>query len=404
MPDPKDYETEDKFMEACIPMAIEEGMEQDQAAAMCYEKWEGRNKTLRQVPMLLTKAEKMADGRTRWKARANTGQWDLEDERFDTSFWDDVVGNFAKVQESSSKGECCGMPVPILDVAHYSFRLPKEKRNMARAGYPIKLWQDGQALMAQGYFDDTPLGQAAAKAAASRPVSERRVSVGVWPDWGRVELDEDGRRIYKGGRGRAYLDHLAMTAHPADPGTILEVKSMTQKQDALDVLGEDAEELINELEEATTKSMPEGAIVKDVEPEQEEEPQPEAKAEEEIEPEPEDAPLPAQGISMDELRGVMETLFASFREVLDERLAPMEAAVGEVAELKAQVDALGATETEKVQAAIDSGGDWWQELVKRSVQRQQPVEDQEPEQEANLDDDPIYRAFPGLAEIRKRQQ
>ena len=39
----------------------------------------------------------------------------------------------------------------------------------------------------------------------------RRVSVGVWPDWGRVELDSDGRRIYKGGRNRAYLDHLAMT-------------------------------------------------------------------------------------------------------------------------------------------------------------------------------------------------
>jgi len=394
MPDPEKYETEDEFMEACVPMAVDEGMEQDQAVAVCMDKWKNRGKAL-EFDMLLTKAERMADGRTRWQARANTGQWDLERERFDVTFWDDVVYNFNRVQEETTKGGCCGMPFPILDVAHYSFRLPEDKRNMARAGYPIKLWKDGQALMAQGYFDDTPLGQAAAKAAASRPVAERRVSVGVWPDWGRVELDDDGRRTYKGGRNRAYLDHLAMTAHPVDPGTVLEVKSMseTQKQDALDVLGEEAAPLVDELEAATTKSMPDGALVKAEDEPQEE--QAEVKAEvEETEPDQEQAP-PA--VTMEQLRDLMESLFGSFRDSLNERLGPVESAVEQVAELKAQVEALGASETEKVKAAIDSqDGDWWQQLVQRSVQRRQPVEDhQGPEEKADLRD-PFYAVFPGL--------
>jgi len=381
MPDPANYENEKDFMAECVPMAVEEGMEQEQAVAVCLDKWKNRGKAL-EFDMLLTKAEKMSDGRTRWQARANTGKWDLENERFDVSFWDDVVQNFAKVQESTTKGECCGMPVPILDIAHYSFRMPAEKRNMARAGYPIKLWTDGQALMAQGYFDDTPLGRAAAKAAASRPVAERRVSVGVWPDWGRVDLDDDGRRIYRGGRGRAHLDHLAMTAHPADPGTVLEVKHMSesQKQDALDVLGEDAAELVEELEAATTKAMPEGAVVKEAEQEEADsnESGPGVKAEEAEsvesvdEPEPVDAPQP---VTMEGLQVIIAELFSAFGEQLNERLAPMETAAQQVAALKAQVEALGATETEKVQAAVESGGDWWTELVKRSVQRREPVKD-----------------------------
>jgi len=403
MPDPMNYETEDDFMEACIPEAIDEGMEQDQAAAMCYEKWRNKGKAL-EFEMLLTKAEQMSDGRTRWQARANTGKWDLENERFDVSFWDDVVQNFAKVQESTTKGECCGMPVPILDIAHYSFRMAAENRNLARAGYPIKLWQDGQALMAQGYFDDTPLGRAAAKAAASRPVAERRVSVGVWPDWGRVDLTEDGRRIYRGGRGRAYLDHLAMTAHPADPGTVLEVKHMSesQKQDALDVLGEDAAELVEELEAATTKAMPDGAVVKEAEPEEPTEKAEETELIESVdEPEPVDAPQP---VTMEGLQAIIAELFNAFGDQLNERLAPMETAVQDVAALKSQVEALGATETEKVQAAVESGGDWWTELVKRSVQRREPVKDhQGPEEKTDLDDS-YYRTFPGLAEERKKRQ
>ena len=391
MPNVMDFDNEDKWMGECVPARVEEGDEEKQAVAACLNMWRKKedqsDKGALEFDMLLTKAEKMADGRTRWQARANTGQWDLQRERFDATFWDDVVHNFSRVQEAMTKGVDVGLPVPILDIAHYSKRLPADKRNLARAGYPIKVWKDGQALMAQGYFDDTPLGKAASLAAMQRPVSERRVSIGVWPDWGRVELDENGRRIYKGGRNRAYLDHLAMTGHPIDPGTVLEVKSMTQKEDALDVLGLEAASLVDDLEAATTKAQPDGTVIK-AEGESGESAA-EAPAEE----------APPKLITLEQLQNILAQLFESFKSNLDDRLGPVEAAVGDIAAIKARVDALGATESEKVKAAVDSGGMWWNELVKASVQRREPVKaGPEEKQSAQTSEDPFYRVFGGIAQ------
>jgi len=42
--EPGASETEDEFISRCIPVMIGEGMEQDQAAAVCYSKWESRQK------------------------------------------------------------------------------------------------------------------------------------------------------------------------------------------------------------------------------------------------------------------------------------------------------------------------------------------------------------------------
>jgi len=400
MPDISDFETEADWMESCVGTAVGEGRSQEQAVAMCLEMWRGKGAAL-EMPMLMTKAEKLADGRIRWQARANCGKVDLEGERFDTSFWGDVTHNFNRAQEAISRSEPTpdGLPVPILDIAHYSFRLPPEKRNLARAGYPIKLWVDGTALMAQGYFDDTPLGRAAAKAATTRPVSERRISIGVWPDWGRVELSADGHRIYKGGRNRAYLDHLAITACPVDPGTVLEVKSMTQKQDAIDVLGEDATALVDELEAATTKAMPDGVVVKaeETEPEPQPEPQPEAKAEAPAEAAPESF---TRGDMEKFLKQFVRDFLASFKAALDERMGPVEAAVGEIATMKAQIDALKAEETVKVQKAIDSGGNWWEAMMKASVQRREATVEGKapagPAEKPPAPDDPFNRMFGGL--------
>ena len=39
MPDPNDYEDEDKWMAACVPTRIEEGDDQDQAVAVCMSMW-----------------------------------------------------------------------------------------------------------------------------------------------------------------------------------------------------------------------------------------------------------------------------------------------------------------------------------------------------------------------------
>jgi hypothetical protein len=413
MPDRIVGESEKDWMGRCVPQAVQEGMEQAQAVAVCLAKFREPPEKALEFDMLMTKAEAMPDGRTRWQARGNTGEWDLERERFDVTFWDDVCYNFSRTQEAITRSETPpdGMPVPILDIAHYSFRLPPERRNMARAGYPIKAWKDGKAIMFQGYFDDTPLGRAAAKAARERPVSERRISVGVWPDWGRVELDAEGRRIYKGGRGRAYLDHLAMTAHPIDPGTVLEVKSMTQAQDGVDVLGEENRGLIDELEAAKTKAADPAAVIK-AEPECACKCESEQKA---AEPAPVVAAVatvkaeakPAEPAAEDRpyTRGDMETFLkrfvkeflSSFKSELDGRLEPVEAAIAEIAAVKARVDALSATETEKVQKAIDSvDGDWLGAMMKASVQRRQtPVESAGPKQTADTSD-PFYQTFPGL--------
>ena len=45
MPDPLDYENKVEFMKVCVPQAIGEGREHDQAVAMCSSMWENRNKS-----------------------------------------------------------------------------------------------------------------------------------------------------------------------------------------------------------------------------------------------------------------------------------------------------------------------------------------------------------------------
>ena len=45
MPEPMAGQTQEEFMEKCIPMAMSEGMDNDQAVAMCATKWEEHMKT-----------------------------------------------------------------------------------------------------------------------------------------------------------------------------------------------------------------------------------------------------------------------------------------------------------------------------------------------------------------------
>ena len=42
MPDPNDYEKEDDWMAACVPMRIDEGDEQEQAVAAGMNMWRGK--------------------------------------------------------------------------------------------------------------------------------------------------------------------------------------------------------------------------------------------------------------------------------------------------------------------------------------------------------------------------
>ena len=47
MPTPKpSEESRDEWMDRCIPVLVDEGMEQDQAVAICSSMWEEANKSV----------------------------------------------------------------------------------------------------------------------------------------------------------------------------------------------------------------------------------------------------------------------------------------------------------------------------------------------------------------------
>lgn len=50
MPDPNDFDNEKDFMAACVPMAVEEGKDQDQAVAICSAMWEDKGKKAKPTP------------------------------------------------------------------------------------------------------------------------------------------------------------------------------------------------------------------------------------------------------------------------------------------------------------------------------------------------------------------
>ena len=86
-------EDKQEAMERCVKKVMADGKEKENAIAICHDSIVGKGKPLA-LSMTITKAEKMSDGRIRWRARANTGEVDLENERFDKSFWGDIVDNF----------------------------------------------------------------------------------------------------------------------------------------------------------------------------------------------------------------------------------------------------------------------------------------------------------------------
>lgn len=352
------------------------------------------------LTMSLTKVQQMSDGRIRWRARANSGEIDSRNERCDISLFEDFAENFLHDQESLSRGEEINHPPTHLDIAHYSFYLPDSHRTRARVGWPIKIWTDGQALMMQGFFDETPLGQAAAKAVLADDDDRIKVSIGFYPDWNQSAA-EDGVFTYRGGRGRARLDHLALTAHPVDlearivaGGKEMSSNKLTLEQDALDVLGD--EELVDELEtlRATAKSeVPEGAVVKDeadtdpddteqkggdpeVEAEKSEEHEEEVIEESTEETEEEMSEVEPDLVAQmsDILRPFLVQLSESIGSRIDAIEQSTEAQSSELEEIKSQVQALAEEDSKKVKAALDSrDGDWLFQMLRNSAQHKSVV-------------------------------
>jgi hypothetical protein len=374
-------ELQDK-MERCVQKVMADGKEKENAIAICFDAVVGKGKGAVGFTMKMTKTQTLQNGRVRWSARANTGEFDLVQDRFDQAFFDDVIHNFYRVTESLSRSEepPDDMTEPILDVSHYSIYLPKDRRSMARAGWISKMWRDGRALFAQGFFDDTRLGQIAAKAALDRKPEDRRVSIVVYPDWTLVKMEGE-RRLFTGGNHAAWLDSIAMTAHPMDPGAQLEVKAdmTTPAEDARAVLGDGSEEIIQELEAvrqtAKADTIPADALVKtedDMSDEVEEtttEVAVEEPVKEEI-PEPEEKEPEAATLSEATIKAavaeVVKGMLPGIGTAIDERLKPI---VESVDTLKAEVEVIKTEETAKVAAAIDNDGNWFEKLFGNSVQR-----------------------------------
>lgn len=384
VPTPRKDEEKDKFISRCISALREEDSERpnDQISAVCHRQWREKDSESKSLAMQVTKVQRLKNGRIRWSARANTGEFDLVQERLDETLFDDVIENFYKSKEAVTKGDAPQHPIPIVDVSHYSIFLPPEKRNMARVGWVDKMWRDGRALFARGYFDnDTRLGQLAAKAALKQSPEDRRVSVVIFPNHELVK-SEGERKIYRGGDGYAWLDSLAMTSRPCDPGTMMEVvKTMDgMKDDAKQVLGDEAEDEIEKIEAAMTKTKPESAVIKgEDDGEDEIEGEPEEDPEDDEAPEDESPEEPALTMSV-----LVEEVLPGIGQAVDKR---MESAIEElrasVSELNAKVNALAEEETKKVKSALDNDGDWFRAMYGNSVQRGKATvkgEDREPEQ------------------------
>ena len=331
------------------------------------------------LDMTITKAEKTSQGFIRWRARCNTGEVDKQNERFDATFWLDLIHNFMQVQKATSGGDKPSLPVPILDVAHYSLFLG-ENRMKARAGWPVRLWVDGKALMAEGFYDDTPLGKASATA-GMRPEGKRpRISICVYPDWGNVSV-EDGVIVYKGGRDLAYLDHFGQTMYPVNVGTdiVAEVSmdKSTLAQDATEVLGDEA--LTEELEKARKGVKSEA--VPDVIIKAEDTPAPAAEAPvvdagvatgQSVAPcacgavtcakvETPAPVAPALEVKSDaslELYARLDALASAFGQLAATLQPFMVETSATIKSLSEQIEALKQSETIKVKSAIDNGGDW----------------------------------------------
>jgi len=239
-------------------------------------KWVKKSE-MRQFSLRITKSR--VDGETgqiKWHANAATDEVD-EDEKevLHPELFDDLAHTFLLTRAAYDDGteppvydEDLGpAQEPILDIAHYSSLLGSVDRDKARLGYITKLYRDGRYLHAEGYFDETKNGQLVAKSIAADEAGEIRVSVGFFPDWGNIEVKNDVL-YFKGGRDRAYLDHLAVTSCPRIPTTSIEAEEVTMSEvaatmaeDALRVLGEDGQEIVDELQELVDERMKQKSMV-----------------------------------------------------------------------------------------------------------------------------------------------
>lgn len=240
--------------------------------------------------MFITKATQDPEtGERRWAAVASDTDLDSYNDRMSLELYRDFI-NRAEEEELPPAvfvSEAWQGGMPYLGLSHYL-----DLNGEGIAGVAQALYVDGNRLKAKGTFSDNALGAAAFKAIKrdkdTKVDSDERIRISIaFVDWGhdhgekpfvREALEDScpmcaegmDDKIYKKG----HLVHLALTRVPVNERTPvwLEERSMTTiKDDALSVLGEDEEELVNHIDElAQGKSeifRSEGVVIKSEEDE-----------------------------------------------------------------------------------------------------------------------------------------
>ena len=207
-------------------------------------------------------------GLVRFHAQAANDELDKSsNEVLDPSLFDDLANTFQVIHQAYDQGISPpnywfgAAQLPILDLSHYSTVLPEESRDKARLGVISNVYRDGRFLHVDGFFDISPMATLAAQSIMNDADGILRVSVGFWPDWGNIVIEDDILR-FKGGRDQAVLDHLAVTSVPRIPTTTIFVEegvamsaATTMAEDAGAILGEDGADFVQELEDAVLPDL-----------------------------------------------------------------------------------------------------------------------------------------------------
>lgn len=217
--------------------------------------------------MYITKATQNPDtGEKRWAAVASDTDLDSYGDRMSLDLYNDFIerAEHAEIPPTIFTSDAWKGGMPYLGLAHYL-----DLNGEGIVGDTQALYVDGNRLKAKGAFRDNEVGEAAFSAIKRDrennvdPDQRIRISI-AFVDWGhnhgestfiRESLDDPcpmcaenaNDKIYK----RGHLVHLALTRVPVNERTPvwLEERSMTTiKDDALAVLGEDEEELVDKID------------------------------------------------------------------------------------------------------------------------------------------------------------
>lgn len=208
-------------------------------------------------------------GRYRWKSSISTDDIDSLGERLDISIYDELIQNFDAWKRQNTAVPVVaylkskGWTGPILDPAHFSLQVEPKDRDSVRIGSVEQLWRDGKTLKAWGWFDDTEVGLRAFDR-VRKGDEEISTSVCFVPDATRIEY-EGATRVYKGGSGLAYMDHVGLTTIPVNKFTDFEAITKSTavqsvEEDVLAVLGDEVGRKIISLSRYRRGTLKSGAV------------------------------------------------------------------------------------------------------------------------------------------------